>query len=777
MAEKIASTDSVGQVVKAAGNTHAVSDSGTRQLTPGSDIFKGDTLVTEKGGALEIIFNDKTSLSQGEDSQVRVDRYVYDPADASNSDLLLNMTKGVFRTITGEIAEDNPDHFQLKSPLATIGIRGTTVVSEVRGGVEKHGVESIGEGKVLVVKDAMGNIQFISDPKLIIDFIEGQAIRAARPLTPQELDYFQSAAPISAAEESNGDPGEDGEGEDREGEDGEGQDPGGEEGDQAQGEGDPDGDDIMLPEGFTVIGMIDGEEFFLASDYDDSEEDEETATDRQSTDLFGDDVLDDDDDNDDNTINKIITGTGGPDILTGGVGDDTIYGLGGDDLLSGGAGNDSLDGGAGHDILVGGSGNDTLNGGSSPGEYPGNAVSYKDDPGSVTVVIHYAYSNGVGNFAGSTATDGWGNTDTLDNISGIIGSSFNDNLSIYSDDIPYDHEMEIHWYMAGMAGNDTISGSSSTGMEEGAAAYVDDPAAVSVDLESGTATDGWGNTDTLVDVLVVVGSKYNDTLIGSNHADGDTFVLTLGDDDIDGLGSYKDEVAYEYLDTLSEFSNGHAMVDLQNGTAKGYNSSWTELFSDTLTSIEDASGSKFDDTLLGSSDDNWIDGEEGDDYLSGGMGGVDSLKGGDGKDTFKLMDISNSDWIEDFKISDPTGNDVIQFSETDLGVTAGGASVATAASSGDALNPNTYGIIGVADNVTSWTLTDVATTLNGVITTGPFGGTPDTYFVVDNGTEAKVYFWDDTDDYNVDDTELTLLAELANVSDVSGMDADHFTIA
>ena len=134
MAEKIASTNSVGQVVQAAGNAHAVSDNGTRQLTPGSEIFQADTLVTEKGGSLEIIFNDKTSLSQGEDSQVRVDRYVYDPADAFNSDLLLNMTKGVFRTITGEIAEDNPDHFQLKSPLATIGIRGTTVVSEVRGG-------------------------------------------------------------------------------------------------------------------------------------------------------------------------------------------------------------------------------------------------------------------------------------------------------------------------------------------------------------------------------------------------------------------------------------------------------------------------------------------------------------------------------------------------------------------------------------------------------------------------------------------------------------------
>ncbi len=120
MPENTASSEAVGKVVQAHGQVRAESGADVRTLEAGSDIFQGDVLLTAKGSGLEILFNDKTALSQGEDSQIKVDSYVYNAEDPSSSDLLLQMTKGVFRTVTGEIAEQNPDHFQLKSPLATI---------------------------------------------------------------------------------------------------------------------------------------------------------------------------------------------------------------------------------------------------------------------------------------------------------------------------------------------------------------------------------------------------------------------------------------------------------------------------------------------------------------------------------------------------------------------------------------------------------------------------------------------------------------------------------
>ena len=52
--------------------------------------------------------------------------------------------------------------------------------------------------------------------------------------------------------------------------------------------------------------------------------------------------------------------------------------------------------------------------------------------------------------------------------------------------------------------------------------------------------------------------------------------------------------------------------------------------SDTLISIENLTGSAFDDTLTGDGDDNVLSGLAGDDTLDGGAGN-DTLDGGDGQ--------------------------------------------------------------------------------------------------------------------------------------------------
>ncbi len=772
------SENAVGKVVQATGDATAVSSSGVRQLTADSEIFQGDTLVTKEGGSLEVLFKDDTSLGQGENSEISVDSYVYNPADASNSNLLLNMSKGVFRTITGEIAESNPDQFQLKSPLATIGIRGTTVVSEVQGGVEKHGVEDIGAGKVLVVKDTMGNIQFIADPKLIIDFIQGQAIRAPRVLTQQELDYFRSAAPISS--EDSDDAGEDPEGEEAavDGEDGEGAETGEDDGTTDDGEID----------GLTVLGLI--PESFLASEV-------EVTPDFKNTDLppiappsiYTPDSPDPEPD-DSEPDDPSPTGTSGDDSLTGTDGDDTIYGLAGNDTLDGGAGDDSLIGGSGADRFVGGAGNDTMNGSDELDDYPANEVDYRADPSAVTVSIHYDYSNGSESYAGSTATDGWGDTDTLDYISAILGSGYNDDLTITYNDERTGHDYEEPaTYILGMEGNDTMTAAGDD-YDDVAVVYIEDPGSVTVDLEAGTATDGWGDTDTLVDIKVIVGSDYDDYLYGTNDTaahEGETFIITLGDDYIDGRSGDYDEIEFEFLNEYSDNSFDHAYVDLEYGEAYGYDAGGNELFFDSVNNIEEVMGSYGDDEIHGSSSDNWIDGNEGDDIISGGQGspGVDNdyFRGEEGNDTFLLVDSGNYDWIEDFQIDASTGNDNLTFHETGLGFAAGGSGF-TLAASGDDIDSDGYNRIVVTDNTDS-NFSDVASVLTNVLLSGSLDNSTDeaTYFVVSNGSEARAYFWEgDTYDDNAvtytndGDNELTLLAVLNDVADVSGMDTDNLVV-
>ncbi|WP_156968254.1 Ig-like domain-containing protein, partial [Desulfobacter vibrioformis] len=203
MTENINVTNPIGSVISLTGQAQATNSDGTRPLSIGSDIFKGDTIVTFEGSQLQIDFEDETSLSQGADSQSTISSYIYNPSNASASTLLFEMTKGVFRTVTGEIADQNPDNFKLKSPLALIGIRGTVVNCDIQDGFESIGVESIGVGHIVVVQDAMGNIAFISDPLQIFDIIQNQPLGSSRDMTRHELNNFQRLAPNTIDLDSN----------------------------------------------------------------------------------------------------------------------------------------------------------------------------------------------------------------------------------------------------------------------------------------------------------------------------------------------------------------------------------------------------------------------------------------------------------------------------------------------------------------------------------------------------------------------------------------------
>ena len=96
-----------------------------------------------------------------------------------------------------------------------------------------------------------------------------------------------------------------------------------------------------------------------------------------------------------NTTSGTSTGT-----VLAGTADDVIKGTAGDDILVGNGGNDFLSGGNGADTIQGGAGIDTVD------------YSHDGGPGAVTV-----------NLATGTATDTFGNTDTLISIENAIGTS------------------------------------------------------------------------------------------------------------------------------------------------------------------------------------------------------------------------------------------------------------------------------------------------------------------------------------------------------------------
>ena len=203
--------EGVARIVSMNGEAYAQVGSDLITLRAGSEVPEHATIITKDGAHVEIKFVDDTTVSVGPESKLTIDDYVYRPDDASASNLLLKMSTGVFRTVTGKIAAQNPDHFKLKSPLATIGIRGTVVVSQIKpDGQEMHGCEDIGRGHTLVIQDAMGSVRFITQPMNLVSLTPGQPLGEVHPLTQDVLQYFQSVTPIVSVEVRA--PGSEGEG-------------------------------------------------------------------------------------------------------------------------------------------------------------------------------------------------------------------------------------------------------------------------------------------------------------------------------------------------------------------------------------------------------------------------------------------------------------------------------------------------------------------------------------------------------------------------------------
>jgi len=120
--------ETIGVVIALQGRaTAAQPQAQARALALKSDVFLNDNITTEAGGRLQILFDDDSVISQGENSTLVIDEYVYSPRKEDDNRFGARMLKGVFRVITGEITKLNPDRFKVRGRLATIGIRGCDV--------------------------------------------------------------------------------------------------------------------------------------------------------------------------------------------------------------------------------------------------------------------------------------------------------------------------------------------------------------------------------------------------------------------------------------------------------------------------------------------------------------------------------------------------------------------------------------------------------------------------------------------------------------------------
>lgn len=99
-------------------------DGSIRHLKSRSSVYEGDTIITRTHGA-QIRFSDGSLTSLRPETKFKIDTYSWKGKADGSEKGFFNLIKGGLRTITGIIGKQNKQNYQMKTPVATIGIRGT----------------------------------------------------------------------------------------------------------------------------------------------------------------------------------------------------------------------------------------------------------------------------------------------------------------------------------------------------------------------------------------------------------------------------------------------------------------------------------------------------------------------------------------------------------------------------------------------------------------------------------------------------------------------------
>lgn len=121
--DEAAAQSRIGVTSAAQNSVEGLQGGSARSLAAGSNVFQDETVRTGAESMAQLLFLDETTLSIGPQSEVVLDRFVFDPATGTGS-VVLETVKGAFRFVTGS---QDPANYEIKTPFAALGVRGTIV--------------------------------------------------------------------------------------------------------------------------------------------------------------------------------------------------------------------------------------------------------------------------------------------------------------------------------------------------------------------------------------------------------------------------------------------------------------------------------------------------------------------------------------------------------------------------------------------------------------------------------------------------------------------------
>jgi hypothetical protein len=107
------------------GITVTGADGSQRPLSKGTEVRSGDKIVSANNGRAQIRFSDGAFVSVQPNTEFDIKDYRFNGTTDGSERALFGLLKGAMRTVTGLVGRVNRNSYQIATPTATVGIRGT----------------------------------------------------------------------------------------------------------------------------------------------------------------------------------------------------------------------------------------------------------------------------------------------------------------------------------------------------------------------------------------------------------------------------------------------------------------------------------------------------------------------------------------------------------------------------------------------------------------------------------------------------------------------------
>ena len=176
----------IGSTVTTKDEVAGTTERGTQPLTGGAGVYLNELVRTGVTGKAEFLFADHTNLTLAPVTEIRLDQFVYNP-DAAHGNVVVVASTGAFRFITGLQPHED---YQIKTPFATMGVRGTQFIASITHDNEEI---QLGSGEVIVTTIS-NQVVSLNTPGQIL-LVDSYGNTQSPPPTNQPIINFADLGP------------------------------------------------------------------------------------------------------------------------------------------------------------------------------------------------------------------------------------------------------------------------------------------------------------------------------------------------------------------------------------------------------------------------------------------------------------------------------------------------------------------------------------------------------------------------------------------------------